>query len=62
MGRIMAIDCGRKRCGVAVSDVLRIAAGGLPTVRTCDLEAFVTDYCSREPVDRIIIGLSLIHI
>lgn len=56
MGRIMAIDCGRKRCGVAVSDVLRIAAGGLPTVRTCDLEAFVTDYCSRESVDRIIIG------
>lgn len=56
MGRVLAIDYGRKRCGVAVTDVLRIAANGLPTVRTCDLEQFLTDYCRREPVDRILIG------
>ncbi len=56
MGRIMAIDYGRKRCGVAVTDTLQIAANGLPTQRTCDLEAFISDYCRREPVDRILVG------
>lgn len=57
MSRVIAIDYGRKRCGVAVTDTLKIAANGLPTVRTCDLEKFLTDYCSREPVERIIVGL-----
>lgn len=57
MSRVIAIDYGRKRCGVAVTDSLKIAANGLPTVRTCDLEKFLTDYCSREPVERIIVGL-----
>lgn len=57
MGRILAIDYGRKRCGVAVTDVLGIAANGLPTVRSCDLESFLIDYCGREPIDRIIVGL-----
>lgn len=56
MGRVMAIDYGRRRCGVAVTDPLRIAANGLPTVRACDLEKFITDYCSRETVDRILVG------
>lgn len=56
MGRLMAIDYGRKRCGIAVTDILQISANGLPTVRACDLLAFVKDYCSREPVDRIIVG------
>lgn len=56
MGRIMAIDYGRKRCGVAVTDVLKISANGLPTVRSCDLMDFIRDYCSREPVDEIIVG------
>lgn len=56
MGRIMAIDYGRKRCGVAVTDVLKIIANGLPTVRSCDLMDFIRDYCSREPVDEIIVG------
>lgn len=56
MGRVLAIDYGRKRCGVAVTDVLKIAANGLPTVRTCDLEAFITDYCGRETVERILVG------
>lgn len=39
-----------------MTDVLKIAANGLPTVRTCDLEKFLTDYCFAEPVDRILIG------
>lgn len=39
-----------------MTDVLKIAANGLPTVRTCDLEKFLTDYCVAEPVDRILIG------
>ena len=55
----MAIDYGRKRCGVAVSDPLRICANGLPTVRSCDLMAFIKDYCSREQVDCIVVGLPL---
>ena len=57
MGRILAIDYGRKRCGVAVTDILQIAANGLPTQRTCDLPAFLKDYVSRESVDRIVVGL-----
>ena len=56
MGRIMAIDYGRKRCGVAVTDVLQICANGQPTVRTCDLLPYILDYCSREPVERIVVG------
>lgn len=56
MGRVLAIDYGRKRCGVAVTDILKIAANGLPTQRTCDLEKYLLDYCSQEPVERIIIG------
>ena len=56
MGRVLAIDYGRKRCGVAVTDILKIAANGLPTQRTCDLEKFLLEYCSNEPVERIVIG------
>ena len=55
----MAIDYGRKRCGIAVSDPLRICANGMPTVRSCDLMAFIKDYCSRETVDCIVVGLPL---
>ena len=56
MGRILAIDYGRKRCGVAVTDILRISANGLPTVRTCDLMDFLKDYCTKETVDVIVVG------
>lgn len=59
MGRVLAIDYGRKRCGIAVSDPLRICANGLPTQRTCDLMAFLKDYCKREAVDLIVVGLPL---
>lgn len=57
MGRLLAIDYGRKRCGIAVTDNLRICANGLTTVRACDLLAFLKDYCSHEQVDKIIVGL-----
>lgn len=56
MGRLMAIDYGRKRSGVAVTDNLRICANGLPTVKSCDLPDFIKDYCEREEVDAFIIG------
>lgn len=59
MGRVLAIDYGRKRCGIAVSDPLRICANGLPTVRSCDLMAFLKDYCQKEAVDLIVVGLPL---
>lgn len=57
MSRILAIDYGRKRCGIAVTDNLRISANGLPTVRTCDLMSFLKDYCLQEEVSLIVVGL-----
>lgn len=57
MGRILAIDYGRKRSGVAVTDPLKIIANGLTTVRTCDLMGFLKDYMQKEQVERIIVGL-----
>ena len=56
MSRILAIDYGRKRCGVAVTDTLQIVANSLPVVRTCDLMAFLRDYCMREPVELMLVG------
>ena len=56
MGRILCIDYGRKRCGIAVTDPLQISANGLPTVRTCDLMAFLQEYCPREGVEEIVMG------
>ena len=57
MGRILAIDYGKKRTGIAVSDTLQLIANGLTTVPTGELMSFLTDYVSREPVERIIVGL-----
>lgn len=57
MGRILCIDYGRKRCGIAVTDPLRITATGLPTVPTHQLMDFLKDYCAREGVDLIVVGL-----
>ena len=56
MGRIMAIDYGRKRCGIAVTDPLRIIATGLTTVSSNELLDFIKDYISKEPVDIIVVG------
>ncbi|EGJ71037.1 Holliday junction resolvase [Bacteroides coprosuis DSM 18011] len=57
MGRILAIDYGRKRTGIAVTDPMQIIANGLTTVRTHDLMDFLTDYTQKESVEKIIIGL-----
>lgn len=57
MGRLMSIDYGRRRCGIAVTDPLRIVATGLTTVATARLVEFVSDYIKSETVDRIIVGL-----
>ena len=57
MGRILCIDYGRKRCGIAVTDPLRITANGLPTVPTARLMGFLKEYCAAESVDLIVVGL-----
>ena len=56
MGRILAIDYGVRRTGLAVSDPLRLIAGGLTTVETKQLERFLADYFQREEVDVIVLG------
>lgn len=53
----MAVDYGRKRCGVAVTDPLRISANGLPTVRACDLLEFIRSYREREGLSLLVVGL-----
>ncbi len=57
MGRILGIDYGRKRTGLAVTDPLQIVAGNLATVPTHELLQFIKDYIAREQVERIVIGL-----
>ena len=56
MSRILAIDYGRKRTGIAVTDPMQIIANGLTTVPTGELMDFLLDYMKREKVERIIIG------
>jgi putative holliday junction resolvase len=56
VSRILAIDYGEKRTGIAVSDPLQIIANGLTTVDTPQLEQFLADYLSREEVERIVVG------
>lgn len=56
MGRILSIDYGRKRTGLAVTDPLQIIAGGLATVSTSELFEWLQSYIAREPVERIVIG------
>lgn len=56
MGRILAIDFGRKRTGLAVTDVLRITANPLLTVETKDLMDWLKQYFAKEPVDEVVIG------
>lgn len=55
--RILSIDYGRKRTGIAVTDPSQIIANGLTTVATKELMKFVLDYVGREEVERIVIGL-----
>ena len=56
MGRILAIDFGKRRTGLAVTDALRITANPLLTVDTKDLMKWLEDYFAKEPVDEVIIG------
>ena len=56
MSRILSIDYGRKRTGLAVTDPLQIIAGGLATVSTSELFEWLKAYTAREQVERIVIG------
>lgn len=56
MGRILAIDYGIKRTGIAVTDPERIIASGLTTVNTPILLQFLKDYCAKETVDTFLVG------
>src|SRR5574344_74207 len=58
MGRLMAIDYGSKRGGLAVSDTKRIIATSLTTVETKKIFEFLDDYLKKEEVDEFIVGLA----
>jgi putative Holliday junction resolvase len=57
MGRLLALDYGTKRTGIAVSDTLKIIANGLTTVPTHTLLNFLANYLAKENVECIIVGL-----
>ena len=56
MPRIVAVDYGTKRVGVAVTDELQIIASGLTTVHSSEIIQFLKDYCEKEKVECIVIG------
>ena len=56
MPRILAIDYGKKRTGIAVTDNLQMIANGLATIETKELEQFILDYVAREDVCTIVVG------
>lgn len=56
MARVLCIDYGQKRCGVATTDPLQIIATSLGMVEAPKLMAFLKEYAAREPVERILIG------
>ena len=56
MARILAIDYGKKRTGIAVTDELQIIASGLTTVKTGDFFTFMEDYLKTEKVERFLVG------
>ena len=57
MGRLVSIDFGRRRCGIAATDTLQIVANGVCTVPTAELTAWMKAYIARESVDTIVVGL-----
>lgn len=59
MGRYLAVDYGSKRCGIAVSDPLKMIAAGLETVASHELMDFLTEYFKKEAVERIVVGKPL---
>ena len=56
MSRILAIDYGQKRTGIAVTDTLQMIADGLATVETKELEKFIVGYVANEDVSTIVVG------
>ena len=56
MSRILAIDYGKKRTGLAVTDPMQIIASGLTTVATTELMDFILNYVAQEKVERILVG------
>lgn len=61
MGRILGIDYGTKRTGIAVTDPLQIIVSGLTTVATQDLWRWLENYFSEEAIDRVVLGEPLHH-
>lgn len=59
MSRILAIDYGLRRTGIAVTDPLKIIATGLTTAPTAELMDFLVRYCQQEPVELFVVGLPL---
>ena len=59
MGRILAIDFGLKRTGIAVTDPLKIIASALTTVPTHEVLDFLQNYCAQEEVEHFVLGLPL---
>ncbi|RNC65242.1 Holliday junction resolvase RuvX [Proteiniphilum sp. X52] len=57
MGRLLSIDYGKKRAGLAVSDPLQIIANGLTTVETSKIFDFLDEYLQKEEVSCIVVGL-----
>jgi len=56
MGRILALDVGQKRTGIAVTDPLQLIANSLTTLPTHEVISFLTTYLAREPVDAFVVG------
>ena len=57
MGRILSVDYGLKRCGIAATDPLQLIANGLTTVQPATRDSWLADYMRREPVERLVVGL-----
>ncbi|MBE9469474.1 MAG: Holliday junction resolvase RuvX [Bacteroidetes bacterium] len=59
MGRVLSIDYGRKRVGIAITDPLKIIASGLETVHSKDIFTFLTRYLNTENVECFVVGYPL---
>jgi putative Holliday junction resolvase len=56
VGRILALDYGKKRVGIAVTDAFRITANGIDTVETSNIKKFIVEYLVKESIDCLVIG------
>jgi len=56
VGRILALDYGKRRVGIAVTDTLKITANGLNTVETGNIKEFINDYLRKESIDCLVVG------